>query len=332
MVWRVFCIDTQELCDIEIKGTSGEQDTKCPICSHKRKKHWLKCMRYNMDKEVGNCHHCGVRFCKVKDFDKPAKPFTVKSQLNTVKAIIQPNEEFDPIWSVQTKSISDYNNFNFNTMSTKTIRGVEYNLDVNWHTHNEYFGDYNNPDIFEWTEQDTADAGGRKFTYKGQELDINKLQLNNVHEYAKTDQKLSQRVFSELRQVKWDKPIYGEEMRSVHAVWIDDMTFLCAIHGDSVDRVNWIVPIHYLDDLVKCMDEEPAMFLYAQGWSGEYYKYEIPIQAIFHRARPILVGSTNMPCMMFTVKYPETIVSCPDMENYYTKDLTANAEEDDNKE
>lgn len=39
--------------------TTGEFATKCPNCSHTRKKQSVKCLQVNLDKGVWNCKHCG---------------------------------------------------------------------------------------------------------------------------------------------------------------------------------------------------------------------------------------------------------------------------------
>lgn len=50
--WRDF--------DIELPaGASGEVDTQCPQCSHKRKKRMARCLSVNVDKGVWECKHCG---------------------------------------------------------------------------------------------------------------------------------------------------------------------------------------------------------------------------------------------------------------------------------
>ena len=44
---------------IYVKGTSGQEKTKCPKCSYTRKKSFDTCLSVNIDDGVWNCHHCG---------------------------------------------------------------------------------------------------------------------------------------------------------------------------------------------------------------------------------------------------------------------------------
>lgn len=66
---------------LEIKGkSSGETSVLCPNCSHTRTKNKDKCMRVNVSKGLGFCHHCGA--ISVKE-DKPLidiKPYTIPKQ------------------------------------------------------------------------------------------------------------------------------------------------------------------------------------------------------------------------------------------------------------
>jgi len=66
---------------LEIKGKqSGETSVICPHCSHTRTKKKDKCMRVNVSKGLGFCHHCGA--ISVKE-DKPLvdyKPYTIPKQ------------------------------------------------------------------------------------------------------------------------------------------------------------------------------------------------------------------------------------------------------------
>jgi twinkle protein len=45
--------------NIEIKRTAGQVKTKCPKCSHDRKKKTDPCLSVNIDEGVWNCHNCG---------------------------------------------------------------------------------------------------------------------------------------------------------------------------------------------------------------------------------------------------------------------------------
>ena len=44
---------------IYVRGTSGQEKTKCPKCSHQRRKGSDPCLSVNVDEGVWNCHHCG---------------------------------------------------------------------------------------------------------------------------------------------------------------------------------------------------------------------------------------------------------------------------------
>lgn len=44
---------------IEVRRTSGEEDTTCPQCSESRKNKRARCLSVNIDKGVWTCHHCG---------------------------------------------------------------------------------------------------------------------------------------------------------------------------------------------------------------------------------------------------------------------------------
>ena len=46
--------------DLELKADSGQTNTTCPECSSKRKKHYEKCLRVNLDDGVYFCQHCGA--------------------------------------------------------------------------------------------------------------------------------------------------------------------------------------------------------------------------------------------------------------------------------
>lgn len=49
--------------NIELK-TNGENAMPCPICSQDRKKKNAKSFSFNLDKGIGYCHHCGMKFSK----------------------------------------------------------------------------------------------------------------------------------------------------------------------------------------------------------------------------------------------------------------------------
>ena len=44
---------------IELKKSSGQVKTKCPKCSHDRKKKSDPCLSVNIDEGIWNCHNCG---------------------------------------------------------------------------------------------------------------------------------------------------------------------------------------------------------------------------------------------------------------------------------
>jgi twinkle protein len=44
---------------IYVSATSGQEKTKCPKCSHRRRKSFDPCLSVNIDEGVWNCHHCG---------------------------------------------------------------------------------------------------------------------------------------------------------------------------------------------------------------------------------------------------------------------------------
>ncbi len=44
---------------IDVKRSSGQTKTKCPKCSHDRKKKGEPCLSVNIDEGVWNCHNCG---------------------------------------------------------------------------------------------------------------------------------------------------------------------------------------------------------------------------------------------------------------------------------
>lgn len=44
---------------IEVRHSSGEEDTTCPQCSESRRNSRARCLSVNIDKGVWTCHHCG---------------------------------------------------------------------------------------------------------------------------------------------------------------------------------------------------------------------------------------------------------------------------------
>ena len=50
---------TLESNGIYVKSTSGQEKTKCPQCSHRRRKSFDLCLSVNIDEGVWHCHHCG---------------------------------------------------------------------------------------------------------------------------------------------------------------------------------------------------------------------------------------------------------------------------------
>lgn len=66
---------------IDFKGkTSGEVNCICPECSHNRKpaNQKLTCLRVNLDKGVGKCHHCGL--IALKSLKKDVKTYNTPKQ------------------------------------------------------------------------------------------------------------------------------------------------------------------------------------------------------------------------------------------------------------
>ena len=70
---------------IIIKKSSGQVKTRCPKCSHDRKKKSDPCLSVNIDEGVWNCHNCGWKgslnknkFMREEVFVKP----NVKPQLS----------------------------------------------------------------------------------------------------------------------------------------------------------------------------------------------------------------------------------------------------------
>ena len=69
----------QELTDLGIvlKQNAGTTKTKCPKCSHQRKKKSDPCLSVNIDKGLYNCHNCGwggnVKFTEKKEYTIPEK-------------------------------------------------------------------------------------------------------------------------------------------------------------------------------------------------------------------------------------------------------------------
>lgn len=68
--------ELQEL-GIIVKGNSGMTKTKCPKCSHERKKKSDPCLSVNLDKGLYNCHNCGwagsVKFKAKAEYTIPEK-------------------------------------------------------------------------------------------------------------------------------------------------------------------------------------------------------------------------------------------------------------------
>jgi twinkle protein len=62
---------------IMVKGNAGMTKTKCPKCSHDRKKKSDLCLSVNLDKGLYNCHNCGwagsVKFKAKADYTIPEK-------------------------------------------------------------------------------------------------------------------------------------------------------------------------------------------------------------------------------------------------------------------
>jgi len=62
---------------IIVKGNAGMTKTKCPKCSHERKKKSDPCLSVNIDKGLYNCHNCGwsggVKFKARQEYTIPEK-------------------------------------------------------------------------------------------------------------------------------------------------------------------------------------------------------------------------------------------------------------------
>jgi len=75
---------------IEIpESATGEYATTCPECSQTRKKSKVKCFSINVEKEVGQCHHCGLKINLRKNTDSmihtdESKKLTRPPQLDNV--------------------------------------------------------------------------------------------------------------------------------------------------------------------------------------------------------------------------------------------------------
>jgi twinkle protein len=67
---------------IYIKSTGGQEKTKCPKCSHQRKKGSDPCLSVNIDEGIWNCHHCGWKGGLSKKL----------SDLTIPKPIVKPDE------------------------------------------------------------------------------------------------------------------------------------------------------------------------------------------------------------------------------------------------
>ena len=62
---------------ITIKRSSGQVKTKCPKCSHDRKKKTDPCLSVNIDDGVWNCHNCGWTGGLKKQNDYMEKPYVI---------------------------------------------------------------------------------------------------------------------------------------------------------------------------------------------------------------------------------------------------------------
>ena len=70
---------------IFIRGTSRQEKTTCPKCSHTRKNKSDQCLSVNVDEGIWHCHHCGWKGSlkkKVKHLTIPIeKPNPPKTEL-----------------------------------------------------------------------------------------------------------------------------------------------------------------------------------------------------------------------------------------------------------
>jgi twinkle protein len=63
--------------DITIKRTTGQVKTKCPKCSHERKKKSDPCLSVNIDEGIWNCHNCGWNGALKKQNNYMQKEYTI---------------------------------------------------------------------------------------------------------------------------------------------------------------------------------------------------------------------------------------------------------------
>lgn len=68
--------------DLDFKGkTSGEINITCPSCSHTRKKKSQKCLRVNISKGLGFCHHCNEVVMRENKTLTDMKPYKLPVQV-----------------------------------------------------------------------------------------------------------------------------------------------------------------------------------------------------------------------------------------------------------
>lgn len=71
--------DTRKTVDLDLRRTSGEEATTCPVCSEDRKKKNVKCLSWNHEKQQGKCNHCQAVFY-VPSLKTEEKTYTVPSR------------------------------------------------------------------------------------------------------------------------------------------------------------------------------------------------------------------------------------------------------------
>ena len=100
---------------IFVRGTSGQEKTKCPQCSPRRKKSFDPCLSVNIDEGVWNCHHCGWKGSLNK------KPITIE------QVLVKPKQE---IKTELPKDIIDW--FADRGISESTLQQEKIGFNNSW--------------------------------------------------------------------------------------------------------------------------------------------------------------------------------------------------------
>ena len=106
---------TLESNGIYVKATSGQEKTKCPQCSHRRRKSFDLCLSVNIDEGMWNCHHCGWSGSLNK------KPKTID------EVLVKPTKE---IKTMLPKDIIDW--FADRCISENTLEQEKIGFDNSW--------------------------------------------------------------------------------------------------------------------------------------------------------------------------------------------------------